>query len=246
MARAILKFDEREMTIGEDATSFGRATDNTVSYPDNTNMSRNHAEIEYKDGKYVVTDLGSSNGTTINGQKIEGETPLNNGDFITLGNSIIVEFVVEDDTPENAEEAIESDSVNETQPADSGGKSSRLPVILGVTGAVCGLAVVLAVAAVYVSVSGGKESKCEATARIVSPINGEVISDETEIKVEVKNSACVSVVHIILNGKVIASMKTEPYAVQIDPEQYPELANVFPSQGNPGEACPTNSAFSVR
>ena len=213
------------MTIGEDATSFGRTTDNTVSYPDNTNISRNHAEIEYKDGKYVVTDLGSSNGTTINGQKIEGETPLNNGDFITLGNSIIIEFVVEDDTPENAEEAIESDSVNETQPADSGGKSSRLPVILGVTGAVCGLAVVLAVAAVYVSVSGGKESKCEATARIVSPINGQVISDETEIKVEVKNSACVSVVHIILNGKVIASMKTEPYAVQIDPEQYPELAN---------------------
>ncbi len=225
MARAIIKFDEREMTIGEDATSFGRTTDNTVSFPDNTNMSRNHAEIEYKDGKYVVTDLGSSNGTTINGQQIEGETPLNNGDFITIGNSVIVEFIVEDDTPENAEEAIESDSVNETQPADTGGKSSRLPVILGVTGAVCGLAVVLGVAAVYVSVSGGKASKCEATARIVSPINGEIISEETEIKVEVKNSACVSIVRVKLNGKEIAKMNTEPYAAQIDPQDYPELAN---------------------
>ncbi|MEP6904037.1 MAG: FHA domain-containing protein, partial [Actinomycetota bacterium] len=179
MARAILKFDERELTIGADATSFGRTTDNTVSFPDNTNISRNHAEIAFKDGKFIVTDLGSSNGTTVNGQKVEGETDLNDGDFITLGNSVIVEFVADDDTPENADDAFntaQSESDKEAKSADDAGKSSKLPVILGVTGAVCGLAVVLAVAAVYVSFSGGKDSKCNATARIVSPINGEIIS----------------------------------------------------------------------
>ncbi len=225
MARAILKFDDRELTIGEDATSFGRTTDNTVSFPDNSNISRNHAEIAFKDGKFVVTDLGSSNGTTLNGQKIVGEIALNDGDFITLGNSVIVEFVMDDDTPENAAEAVESESVNEAKSADAAGKSSKLPVILGVTGAVCGLAVVLAVAAVYVSVSGGKDSKCDATARIVSPINGEIISEETEIKVEVTNSACVSAVHVMLNGKSIADLSAEPYTAQIDPKNYPELAD---------------------
>ncbi len=225
MARAILKFDERELTIGEDATSFGRTTDNTVSFPDNTNISRNHAEIAFKDGKFVVTDLGSSNGTTINGQKIEGETDLNDGDFITLGNSIIIEFVAEDDTPENASEAVESEAVNEAKSADDAGKSSKLPVILGVTGAVCGLAVVLAVAAVYISFSGSKDSKCNATARIVSPINGEIISEETEIKVAVNNSACVSLVHVMLNGKEVANMNVEPYSARIDPKNYPELAD---------------------
>src|SRR5215213_8653680 len=126
MARAILKFDEKEMTIGEDATSFGRTTENTFSFPDNSNISRRHAEIAFKDGKFVVTDLGSSNGTTINGQKIEGETDLHDGDFITLGNSVIVEFVVEDETPDNSEEdseMVEAGSIPEATPASESSKS---------------------------------------------------------------------------------------------------------------------------
>ncbi len=228
MARAILKFDERELTIGEDATSFGRTTDNTVSFPDNTNVSRNHAEIAFKDGKFVVTDLGSSNGTTINGQRIAGEAQLNNGDFVTLGNSVIVEFMVEDETPEDADEASEAvttESVKEAKTADSAGKSSKLPVILGVTGAVCGLAVVFAVAAIYISIPGTGTSKCDATARIVSPVNGESISQETEIKVDVTNGACVSLVRILLNDKEIANLNVEPYTAQIDPKNYPELAD---------------------
>jgi pSer/pThr/pTyr-binding forkhead associated (FHA) protein len=228
MARAVIKFDEREMTIGEGTTSFGRTTDNTVSFPDDTNISRNHAEIAFKNGKFVLTDLGSSNGTTINGQKIEGETELNNGDFITLGNSVIVEFTAEDNTTENDEEsseAVENDSVKEAQTTDEAAKSSKLPVILGVTGLVCGLAVVFAVAAVYIGFSGGKDSKCDATARIVSPVNGEILSQETEIKVDVTNGACVSLVHVMLNGKSIADLNVEPYTAQIDPKNYPELAD---------------------
>lgn len=225
MARAILKFDEREMTIGEDATSFGRTTENTVSFPDNSNISRHHAQIEFKDGAFVITDLGSSNGTTINGQPVAGETALNDGDFITLGNSVIVEFVVEDDTPENAaEEVIESESIPEATPAGESSKS-KFPVILGITGAVCGLAVVFAVAATYVFVSGSGGSTCDATARIVSPVNGEIISQETEVRVEVTNSACVGMVYLVLNGKSVAEMNTEPYTAQLDPKNFPELAD---------------------
>jgi hypothetical protein len=226
MARAILKFDEKELTIGEDATSFGRTTDNTVSFPDNSNISRHHAEIAFRDGKFVVTDLGSSNGTTINGQKIDGETALNDGDFITLGNSVIVEFVVDDETPDNAEEAatVESNSIPEATPAGETSKS-KFPVILGVTGAVCGLAVVFAVAAAYVFISDRGGSGCDATARIVSPVQGEVISQETEIKVDVINSACVGKVRVVLNGKSIAEMNVEPYTAQIDPKNFPELAD---------------------
>lgn len=227
MARAILKFDEKETTIGEDATSFGRTTDNTFSFPDNTNISRNHAKIEFKDGAFMLTDLGSSNGTTINGQSIVGETPLNNGDFITIGNSIIVEFILDDDTPENAEkisDSVQSESVAEAKTADAASKS-KFPLILGVTGAICGLAVVFAVAAAYISFSGGGNSQCDATARIVSPTNGEILSQETEIRVDLTNSACVSVVHIMLNGKSIADLNVEPYTTQIDPKNFPELAD---------------------
>src|SRR5688500_9583215 len=104
MARAKLKFDEKEFTIGEDVNTFGRTSDNTFSFTDNVNISRNHAEIEFRDGEFWLTDLGSSNGTTVNGQKVVGETALNDGDFITLGNSVIVEFEIEDNEPENADD----------------------------------------------------------------------------------------------------------------------------------------------
>jgi pSer/pThr/pTyr-binding forkhead associated (FHA) protein len=244
MARAILKFDEREMTIGEDATVFGRTTDNTVSFPDNSNISRHHAEIAFKDGEFVLTDLGSSNGTTINGQKVEGETALNDGDFITLGNSVIVEFVVEDDTPDNAEEdaaLVEAGSIPEAAPAGESSKS-KFPLILGVTGAVCGLAVVFAVAAAFVFISDSGASGCDATARIVSPVQGEVISQETEVRVDVTNSACVGMVRVVLNGRSIAEMNVAPYTAQIDPKNFPELADgglyalqvvLEDAQGNP-------------
>lgn len=214
------------MTIGEDATSFGRTTDNTVSFPDNSNISRHHAEIGFRNGAFVLTDLNSSNGTTVNGQRVDGEIALGDGDFITLGNSVIVEFAVEDETPDDPEEAemAAAGSIPEATPAGAGSKS-KFPVILGVTGAVCGLAVVFAVAAAFVFISDSTASGCDAVARIVSPVQGEVISQETEIKVDVTNSACVGTVRVVLNNQTIAEMNVAPYTAQIDPKNFPELAD---------------------
>ena len=234
MARAILKFDEKELIIGEDATSFGRTTENTVSFPDNTNISRHHADIAFKNGEFVVTDFESSNGTTINGQRIEGETVLNDGDFITLGNSVIVEFVLDDDTPDNAEydspTPVQSESIPEAVPAGETQKS-KTGLILGATGAVCGLAVVFAVAATYYFVASNG-SGCDATARITSPTSGQVITKETEVNVQVTNSACVGKVRIVLNNETLAELKVEPFTAKIDAKNYGGLADgrLYPLQ----------------
>lgn len=50
-------------------------------------VSRLHAALKIVNGEVVVTDLGSSNGTRINGQKIvpHVDYPLNHGDVIALG-----------------------------------------------------------------------------------------------------------------------------------------------------------------
>lgn len=215
------------MPIGEGKTSFGRTGESTVSFPENSNISRNHAEISFRGKAFVLTDLGSSNGTTVNGQPIAGETALHDGDFITLGNSVIVEFVVEDPTPDDAEdddETAESGAMPEAVPAGESSKS-KFPVILGVTGAVCGLAVVFAVAAAFVFISDSGSSGCDAQARIMSPAQGEVIFQETEVKIDVLNSACVGTVRLTLNGQTIAEMNVAPYTAQIDPKNYPELAD---------------------
>lgn len=48
-------------------------------------VSRKHAELRSDGGRVIVTDLGSSGGTTVNQQKIAGEQPLKAGDVIGVG-----------------------------------------------------------------------------------------------------------------------------------------------------------------
>jgi pSer/pThr/pTyr-binding forkhead associated (FHA) protein len=87
-----LKFDGREIPLSAGVTTLGRTTDNDVSFPDDANVSRQHAEIESRNGDYVVIDLRSSNGTTVNGEKLTGERYLTPGDVIMLGGTSRIEF----------------------------------------------------------------------------------------------------------------------------------------------------------
>ncbi|HEX8843098.1 MAG TPA: FHA domain-containing protein [Pyrinomonadaceae bacterium] len=48
-------------------------------------VSRKHAEIQRRDGQYMLVDLGSFNGTLLNDQRITSPTPLYDGDRIQLG-----------------------------------------------------------------------------------------------------------------------------------------------------------------
>ncbi len=60
---------------------------------DDDSVSRRHAEIELNDGTAVLRDLGSANGTTVNGNPISEDTALNGGDIIQFG---VVEMIFED------------------------------------------------------------------------------------------------------------------------------------------------------
>lgn len=53
----------------------GRGVNHVLSIPDNS-ISRNHVEVEYKDGVILITDLSTSNGTKINGENIPGRMPV--------------------------------------------------------------------------------------------------------------------------------------------------------------------------
>ena len=50
--------------------------------------SRRHAQIREKDGSYTLTDLGSTNGTRLNGQTIQTRQ-LSDGDRITIGSTML-------------------------------------------------------------------------------------------------------------------------------------------------------------
>lgn len=64
--------------------AIGRALDNDVVI-DSAEVSRHHARIEFRDGRYWIIDLQSTNGTAVNGE-FGNEHPIDHGDRITLGN----------------------------------------------------------------------------------------------------------------------------------------------------------------
>jgi hypothetical protein len=51
-------------------------------------VSRRHAQLTFRDGVWVLQDLASTNGTSVNGERV-GRTTLRTGDVISLGNQAI-------------------------------------------------------------------------------------------------------------------------------------------------------------
>ncbi|HBW68319.1 MAG TPA: forkhead-associated protein, partial [Chloroflexus aurantiacus] len=73
----------RSIPLGDIPMTFGRAPENTVVIA-SQRASRRHAEIRREGGVYLLIDLGSSNGTFLNGQPVQRQI-LRNGDTFTIG-----------------------------------------------------------------------------------------------------------------------------------------------------------------
>jgi hypothetical protein len=72
-----------ELVINKPIVSIGRKEDNyyMINHP---TVSGQHAEIHYREGGYLIKDLNSSNGTMVNGNKIQ-EHELKHGDVVSFG-----------------------------------------------------------------------------------------------------------------------------------------------------------------
>jgi adenylate cyclase len=69
--------------IPKDEITIGRGKDNDIVLDDST-VSRNHATVKRHDNEYILVDLGSFNGTKVNGKLIQSTT-LRHNDFIKIG-----------------------------------------------------------------------------------------------------------------------------------------------------------------
>jgi serine phosphatase RsbU (regulator of sigma subunit) len=78
--------------------TIGRARSSDVFLPDQW-LSRHHAAIEQRAGGYFLLDLGSKNGTLLNGERVAGDRRLRDGDVITLGEHLLV-FSLDDELEE--------------------------------------------------------------------------------------------------------------------------------------------------
>ena len=235
MSNAKLKFDGKEIAIDEAVTTLGRTSDNTVAFITDSNISRYHAEIEERDGEFWLIELGSSNGTTVNGQRLESEILLNDGDVILLGGSSQVEFLFEKESAEKEDEeekpasgtspAVGAPSAQEkSETAEAAPAPSKFPWVLGVMGAVVGLAIV-SVAAVVLFSYFRATPKCEANAKITKPENQDTITETTDVEIEVENGECVTQAIFLINGEEFGRTDESPYKVTLDPKSFPQLAN---------------------
>jgi pilus assembly protein CpaF len=79
---------ERRETFDRNEINVGRVQGNDLMLPKG-NVSKHHARLLYRDGRFIVTDLKSTNGTYVNGRKISQATIVREGDKIYIGDFVL-------------------------------------------------------------------------------------------------------------------------------------------------------------
>lgn len=91
MSKLVLKFENsilQEVSVGSKEVSIGRAPDNGMVI-DNPAVSHYHARVFLEEGRTMLEDFGSLNGTFVNGQRVKMVT-LRPGDTVAIGKHTII------------------------------------------------------------------------------------------------------------------------------------------------------------
>ncbi|MBI2757403.1 MAG: FHA domain-containing protein [Chloroflexi bacterium] len=81
---ATFSLEGDQLVIGRDSSSGVAINDAEVS--------RKHARLTFQGGKYVLEDLGSTNGTFVNGQRLASPVVLKSGDVVSFGEQIVLMY----------------------------------------------------------------------------------------------------------------------------------------------------------
>jgi len=79
---------DRRIEIPSPVCVIGRDPTASVRFEEES-VSKQHVRLAHEDGRYIITDLDSSNGTFVNGRRIHEPTELRAGDLIRLGAVIL-------------------------------------------------------------------------------------------------------------------------------------------------------------
>lgn len=79
-----LRYLAHELPLAEGSFIIGRSDECQLSLDDSL-VNRRHASLEVRADRASLTDLGSRNGTFVNGVRIDAQRELQDGDKITIG-----------------------------------------------------------------------------------------------------------------------------------------------------------------
>jgi hypothetical protein len=83
----VIRHTGQVFSLTRHPVAIGRQADNTIILSD-PQASRHHATISWEAGTYLVQDMGSANGTYVNGQRIVAPTLLRPGDVLRVGGTV--------------------------------------------------------------------------------------------------------------------------------------------------------------
>lgn len=92
LATLLVKRGQRKgerLPVRSPVVNIGRGEFNDIALPD-ASISANHAKLQLKEGIWVLTDLGSTNGSRVDGEAVRGDIALSPGVQITLGEVLLV------------------------------------------------------------------------------------------------------------------------------------------------------------
>ncbi|HVV45005.1 MAG TPA: FHA domain-containing protein, partial [Bryobacteraceae bacterium] len=80
----------RFVPLNAERISLGRSSATELSFPDDNGLSRQHLALERDGDGWAIRDLGSKNGTMLNGTRVTARTRLKSGDRIAAGHLVLV------------------------------------------------------------------------------------------------------------------------------------------------------------
>jgi pSer/pThr/pTyr-binding forkhead associated (FHA) protein len=169
------KGEEKRLLVEQEKFAVGRHSDNDLSFA-NSAVSRQHVKIERFGDVFVISDVGSSLGTKINGTELVEPVALNKGDKINLGGEfeIEVELISDEDKAaasagnesgnpgkdENQENnSGGSASVSSAAAAKASGSGSSIPTSFFYIAPLIGIVALLSIGGILIATGGGSEKK---------------------------------------------------------------------------------------
>ena len=178
--------------------TIGRYPDNTIVVSD-PQVSRHHARISWQAGAYIIEDLGSGNGTFVNGQRISGPRLLSHGHVIRVGSTSLD---VRQASLEQAKAPISQALASPLQPPSSDiPKRLTRPIVIGLL--LGGFAIVCLVAAAVFWILDLRNAA--PTVSIQSPAPGPVvvIGNELTLQASATGARDITRLEILVNGRLV-------------------------------------------
>ena len=102
----VFKPSGRELVpLGGQRVTLGKASGNDIALEQDETVSRLHAVFENLGAAWSIRDMGSRNGTYLNGEKITAERVLHSGDEVRVGKSRLIFWMVRDPADGRRDEA---------------------------------------------------------------------------------------------------------------------------------------------